>query len=1048
LKNDTNQNTIMKLNDHVKQTSTRLKRLALAVVLCAAAFFGPASSAGAQTYGLTGTYTGGAVAAPWGTGINFGYEFVVSDWPIRVTWLGYYGPGGLTESHNVLLWRTDGTLLKSETIASGTSETLVGDFCGHDITPITLEPGTYRISGSFWSAADLWPGASTSNWQGYTPNISITQGCGFWHEDYPTWGDGAGDVHLSVNFGFTVLTPTPASIVTFGLPDNAAAVDQTGSTVTMYVPYGTDVTDLAPSYTLYTAGATCDHDNGTTTYDFSNPVTYKVTDGGNVRDYAVSVVVLPNDTQITWNTGNGTWDTFTSNWLGQPSGQTMPFFKGANVKFQGAGGTVTVAPNMAPDSITMTGGDYTFAGNPLVSGALTHSGPGTTTFASVPSGLSGITVNGGMVVLEANRYSGGNTFTLPEATVNSGGILRSVTAQVTGNLTMNGGEYQESSGWSGSWNGSIHLASNSTFSAVGYDSLTLNATIDGPGGLSWNGPHGEGGVLTKPNSYAGPTIVNSGTLECQDAASLGNGGDLTIATAAKVKLNYTGDHVVSSLTLGGVAMLPGSHGSSGSPALFKNDTYFSPSVSGTVTVPGEIPPLITSFGLPGHLAVIDQSARTITWMVPYGSDVTTLAPAYTLTSGTCDPASGATRNFTSAVTYTATAGALNNAYVVTVIVHPYVPAMPVTEGLVLWLDASKLTGLNDGDAVATWTDMSGLSHNATAGGSPKYIGGVLGGEPAIRFSSANGDIFRTANLSGQFPSGATLFIVTALRVTSGAYTLINTTDGNPYDEWWCYYDGNSYPAPFRSSRVNSYCQMPYSGSHVFAVSSSADWQMWIDGAGKGVAAGAFSAGGVQDIGNGSSGGGLDGDIAEVLEFNRTLSSDELNAVGHYLTAKYMLNTSYTAPVTTSYGNWASMHGLTGTAGSGTDPAFDADPNKEGVANGLVWLIGGTTGNPLANSNSILPVPTDDGGNLVLTFQCLKSSVRGTANLTVQYSKNLGTGDAWHGVPVPDSDQPDDGSGVGFVVTPIGGSDYNNVTATIAAPALGGKLFGRLMATEN
>ena len=119
-----------------------------------------------------------------------------------------------------------------------------------------------------------------------------------------------------------------------------------------------------------------------------------------------------------------------------------------------------------------------------------------------------------------------------------------------------------------------------------------------------------------------------------------------------------------------------------------------------------------------------------------------------------------------------------------------------------------------------------------------------------------------------------------------------------------------------------------------------------------------------------------------------------------------------------------------------------------MANGLVWLIGGTTGNPLANSNSILPVPTDDGGNLVLTFQCLKSSVRGTANLTVQYSKNLGTGDAWHGVPVPDSDQPDDGSGVGFVVTPIGGSDYNNVTATIAAPALGGKLFGRLMATEN
>jgi hypothetical protein len=155
----------------------------------------------------------------------------------------------------------------------------------------------------------------------------------------------------------------------------------------------------------------------------------------------------------------------------------------------------------------------------------------------------------------------------------------------------------------------------------------------------------------------------------------------------------------------------------------------------------------------------------------------------------------------------------------------------------------------------------------------------------------------------------------------------------------------------------------------------------------------------------------------------------------------------TGGASSSYGSWASTHGLTGTAGdgSGTDPAFDADPNKEGVANGLVWLIGGTTGDPLANNSSILPVPTADGGKLVLSFQCLKSGARGTANLTVQYSNDLGAG--WQGVPVPDSDQADGGSGVGFVVAPITGSDYNNVTATIAAPVPGGRLFGRLMATE-
>ena len=157
----------------------------------------------------------------------------------------------------------------------------------------------------------------------------------------------------------------------------------------------------------------------------------------------------------------------------------------------------------------------------------------------------------------------------------------------------------------------------------------------------------------------------------------------------------------------------------------------------------------------------------------------------------------------------------------------------------------------------------------------------------------------------------------------------------------------------------------------------------------------------------------------------------------------------TGTTTGAYASWAVTHDLTGTAGDGSnvDPAFTADPNKDGVANGLVWLIGGATGDPLANSRSILPVPTDDGGKLVLNFQCLKSSARGTANLYVEYSKDLGLDDAWHSVAVPDADQADGGSGVGFLVAPIEGSDYNNVTATIAASVSDGKLFGRLRASE-
>ena len=92
--------------------------------------------------------------------------------------------------------------------------------------------------------------------------------------------------------------------------------------------------------------------------------------------------------------------------------------------------------------------------------------------------------------------------------------------------------------------------------------------------------------------------------------------------------------------------------------------------SGTVTVEYDIPEpaVILSFGgSPGGSIVIDQGAKTIVWSLPVGTDVTGLAPTYTLTTGVCVPASGSPHDFTSPVTYTVTAaGVITNIYTVTV----------------------------------------------------------------------------------------------------------------------------------------------------------------------------------------------------------------------------------------------------------------------------------------------------------------------------------------------------------------------------------------------
>jgi autotransporter-associated beta strand protein len=298
---------------------------------------------------------------------------------------------------------------------------------------------------------------------------------------------------------------------------------------------------------------------------------------------------------------------------------------------------------------------------------------------------------------------------------------------------------------------------------------------------------------------------------------------------------------------------------------------------------------ILAFGPGAMIGPVVANVAAISWDVPFGSNPAALSPTFSLSSGAvCDKNSGSTQNFTSPVQYTVTSSdnLITNIYTVTVVVS--VPP-PVTGGLKLHLDASQLTGLTDGQTVTTWTDFSGSGNNATAGGTPSYKTGVLNGKSVIRFNNASS--FTTANLSSQFPTAATVFIVTTIS-SDDAYTLVDSN--GTADEWWRYnVTGRSYPGLFRGSRLESYCPMPNSGSHLFAVSSSSSaWEMKINGASQGVAGGAYNAGGVIAIGNGSSGGGLNGDIAEVIIYDRVLDAGELGTVGGYLADKYGLTTSY------------------------------------------------------------------------------------------------------------------------------------------------------------
>ncbi|MCX6874662.1 MAG: autotransporter-associated beta strand repeat-containing protein [Verrucomicrobia bacterium] len=144
---------------------------------------------------------------------------------------------------------------------------------------------------------------------------------------------------------------------------------------------------------------------------------------------------------------------------------------------------------------------------------------------------------------------------------------------------------------------------------------------------------------------------------------------------------------------------------------------------------------------------------------------------------------------------------------------------------------------------------------------------------------------------------------------------------------------------------------------------------------------------------------------------------------------------------TTYQVWASTHGLTGTPGSATDPAFDADPDRDGIANGLEWILGGL---PLAqDAASILPHATGDATTgLTLTFTREEDSI-GQATLIVEYGaaltswpKSATIGATGTGVP--------DLNGTAVTINTAGTPD--EVTVNIPATnASNGKLFARLKA---
>ena len=222
-------------------------------------------------------------------------------------------------------------------------------------------------------------------------------------------------------------------------------------------------------------------------------------------------------------------------------------------------------------------------------------------------------------------------------------------------------------------------------------------------------------------------------------------------------------------------------------------------------------------------------------------------------------------------------------------------------GLTLWYAAHRITGLNDGDAVTTWSDLSGNGYDVTQGTAanrPLYKTNIFNGLPALLFDGSNDSLENTT--VNPFTAGAarTVFVVAKqLSDTGGIFVCFRRTA-----TVWCYHNAlNSGTYIVFTDGVNSssntrtYGTRPLQdGPGVYTIRApggGGTHKVRANGNNLTLTAGSTPASESGSTGffvgrREGSNGFMNGYIAEILGYNSELSDADCLKVERYLAAKY------------------------------------------------------------------------------------------------------------------------------------------------------------------
>lgn len=239
-------------------------------------------------------------------------------------------------------------------------------------------------------------------------------------------------------------------------------------------------------------------------------------------------------------------------------------------------------------------------------------------------------------------------------------------------------------------------------------------------------------------------------------------------------------------------------------------------------------------------------------------------------------------------------------------------SLPALTGMVLWLDAADATKVLDaeGDAassgafsgsVKTWVDKSSSANNVTAaatGNEPVYTAAGLNGKGVITFDGTTDSLINsTMSLMGD---DFTAFVIFNRTTGTGRDAIFELGGGGSRNGLYVNEGGTSqlnyYHNSIFSTLSGTYTPGTYTLSTI--IHDTTTMSAWTNAgsAFSGTVSGRTDTTGLYIGDDSTSGDQLQGNIAEIIIYNRDLTSDQRHDVETYLAAKWGLAITNAPPV--------------------------------------------------------------------------------------------------------------------------------------------------------